>query len=79
MLGSRSGRGYAMVQPVNLEQQIVDALADSDQLSKKDFNKIIEVDGGLMASALRSLIRAGRVHSGSDGSTRVYRLIRPGS
>ena len=41
--------------------------------------EIIEVDSGLMASALRSLIRAGRVPSGSDGSTRVYRLIRTGS
>ena len=68
-----------MVQPAELEQQIVDALAETDQLSKKDFNKMMEVDSGLMASALRSLIRAGRVHSGSDGSTRVYRLIRPGS
>lgn len=68
-----------MLQPAELEQQILDALAEADQLSKKDFNKIIDIDGGLMASALRSLIRAGRVHSGSDGSTRVYRLIRPGS
>lgn len=68
-----------MVQPAELEQLIVDALAESDQLSKKDFNKIMDVDGGLMASALRSLVRAGRVHSGSDGSTRVYRLIQPGT
>lgn len=68
-----------MVETAELEQQIVDALAENDQLSKKDFNKMWDIDGGLMASALRSLIRAGRVHSGSDGSTRVYRLIRPGS
>ncbi|MBT5775634.1 MAG: hypothetical protein HOH95_14800 [Dehalococcoidia bacterium] len=68
-----------MVQPAELEQQIIDALGDADQLSKKDFNKIMDVDGGLMASALRSLVRAGRVHSGSDGSTRVYRLIQPGT
>ncbi len=68
-----------MVQSAELEQQILDALGEADQLSKKDFNKIIPTDGGLMASALRSLIRAGRVHSGSDGSTRVYRLIKPGS
>ena len=68
-----------MVQAAELEQQILDALAEADQLSKKDFNKIIPIDGGLMASALRSLILAGRVHSGSDGSTRVYRLIKPGS
>ena len=79
MLGSRSEGEYAMVLPAELEQQIVDALEKSDQLSKKDFDKIMEVDGGLMASALRSLVRSGRVHSGSDGSTRVYRLIRPGS
>ena len=79
MLGSTSEGEYAMVLPAELEQQIVDALAKSDQLSKKDFDKIMEVDGGLMASALRSLVRSGRVHSGSDGSTRVYRLIRPGS
>jgi hypothetical protein len=79
MLGSTSEGEYAMVQPAELEQQIVDALAKSDQLSKKDFDKIMDVDRGLMASALRSLVRAGRVHSGSDGSTRVYRLIRPGS
>lgn len=68
-----------MVQAAELEQQILDALAEADQLSKKDFNKIIPIDGGLMASALRSLIRTGQVHSGSDGSTRVYRLIKPGS
>jgi hypothetical protein len=68
-----------MVQPAELEQLIVAALAESDQLSKKDFNKIMSVDSGLMASALRSLVRTGRVHSGSDGSTRVYRLIRPGT
>ena len=68
-----------MVQPAELEQQIIDALGDADQLSKKDFNKIMDVDGGLMASALRSLVRAGRVHSGSEGSTRVYRLIHPGT
>ena len=79
MLGGVDERGDAMVQPAELEQLIVDALAENDQLSKKDFNKLMEVDGGLMASALRSLIRTGRVHSGSDGSTRVYRLIRPGS
>ncbi len=68
-----------MVQAAELEQRIIDALAESDQLSKKDFNKMMEVDGGHLASALRSLVRSGRVHSGSDGSTRVYRLIRPGS
>lgn len=79
MLSMWNERGYAMVQPAEVEQQIIDALGDADQLSKKDFNKIMDVDSGIMASALRALILAGRVHSGSDGSTRVYRLIKPGS
>jgi len=68
-----------MAQQAELEQLIVDALGENEQLSKKDFNKMVEVDGGHLASALRKLIREGRVHSGSDGSTRVYRLIRPGT
>jgi hypothetical protein len=68
-----------MMQSAELEQFLVDALAETDQLSKKDFSKLMDIDSGLMASALRSLVRSGRVHSGSDGSTRVYRLIRPGT
>lgn len=66
-----------MVQPAELEQLIIDSLGENEQLSKKDFNKMVDVDGGILASALRKLIREGRIHSGSDGSTRVYRLIRP--
>ncbi len=66
-----------MMQAAELERQIVDALEGAEQLSKKDFSKLIDVDSGHLASALRTLIQGGRIHSGSDGSTRVYRLIRP--
>ena len=59
-----------------LERVILDSLAENEQMSKKDFNKIVDTDSAYMASTLRKLIREGRIVSGSDGSTRVYRLIR---
>jgi hypothetical protein len=59
-----------------LERVILDSLAENDQMSKKDFNKLIDIDSAYMASTLRKLIRERRIVSGSDGSTRVYRLIR---
>jgi hypothetical protein len=65
-----------MIAAAELEKVIVDALAESEQLSKKDFNKLVDVDSAHLSSALRRLIREGRIVSGSDGSTRVYRLIR---
>ena len=65
-----------MIAAAELEKVIVDALAESEQLSKKDFNKLVDVDSAHLSSALRRLIRESRIVSGSDGSTRVYRLIR---
>jgi len=59
-----------------LERFILDSLQENDQMSKKDFNKLIDTDSAYMASTLRKLIRDGHIVSGSDGSTRVYRLIR---
>ena len=56
------------------EEIIENALGENEQLSKKDINKMIETDGGHLATALRSLIQKNRIISGSDGSTRVYRL-----
>jgi hypothetical protein len=65
-----------MIAAAELEKVILDALAESEQLSKKDFNKLVDVDSAHLSSALRRLIRESRIVSGSDGSTRVYRLIR---
>ena len=65
-----------VVETAELERVILDSLSENEQMSKKDFNKIVETDSAYMASALRKLIREGRIVSGSDGSTRVYRLIR---
>ena len=59
---------------IELEEIIENALGENEQLSKKDINKMIETDGGHLATALRSLIQKNRIVSGSDGSTRVYRL-----
>jgi hypothetical protein len=59
---------------IELEKIIENALGENQQLSKKDINKMIETDGGHLATALRSLIKQNRIISGSDGSTRVYRL-----
>ncbi len=67
-----------MADTAELERVIIESLGESDQLSKKDLNKLIEIDSAHMASVLRRLIREGRIISGSDGSTRVYRLVRPG-
>ena len=68
-----------MADTAELERVIIDSLGESEQMSKKDFNKLIEIDSAHMASVLRQLIREGRIVSGSDGSTRVYRLVRPGT
>ncbi len=68
-----------MADTTELERTIIESLGESEQLSKKDFNKLIEIDSAHMATVLRQLIRDGRIVSGSDGSTRVYRLVRPGS
>jgi hypothetical protein len=65
-----------MADVAELEQVIIDSLGENDQMSKKDFNKLIDIDSGHMATVLRQLVREGRIVSGSDGSTRVYRLIR---
>ncbi len=65
-----------MADVAELERLIIDSLGETDQMSKKDFNKLIEIDSGHMASVLRRLVREGRITSGSDGSTRVYRLVR---
>jgi hypothetical protein len=59
---------------IELEEIIENALGENEQLSKKDINKMIDTDGGHLATALRSLIQKNRIISGSDGSTRVYRL-----
>ena len=59
----------------DLEQRILDALADGEQKTKPDLVKIVgDVDGAHLATALRALKRRGRVIVGSDGSKRVYRL-----
>jgi hypothetical protein len=68
-----------MADIAELERTIIDSLGESEQMSKKDLNKVIDTDSGHMATALRKLIRDGRISSGSDGSTRVFRLVRPGS
>ena len=68
-----------MADVAELERVIIDSLGESEQLSKKDFNKLIEIDSAHMATVLRRLVREGRIVSGSDGSTRVYRLVKPGS
>jgi hypothetical protein len=65
-----------MADTMELEHVILSSLGENDQMSKKDFNKLIEIDSAYMASTLRKLIREGRIVSGSDGSTRVYRLVR---
>ncbi|MYA20095.1 MAG: hypothetical protein F4Z25_07510 [Chloroflexi bacterium] len=58
-----------------LEQQILDALAEGEDLSKADFAKRIpDVEAAHLATALRSLKRARNVVVSSDGSKRVYRL-----
>jgi predicted HTH transcriptional regulator len=66
----------SMADVAELEQVILSSLGENEQMSKKDFNKIVEIDSAYMASTLRKLIREGRIVSGSDGSTRVYRLVR---
>lgn len=68
-----------MADAAELERLIIDSLSEHEQMSKKDFNKLIEIDSAHMATVLRRLVRDGRIVSGSDGSTRVYRLIAPGS
>lgn len=68
-----------MADVAELERVIIESLDENEQMSKKDFNKLIEIDSAHMATVLRQLVRDGRIISGSDGSTRVYRLIRPGS
>lgn len=65
-----------MADVAELERVIIDSLGENDQMSKKDFNKLIDIDSGHMATVLRQLVREGRIVSGSDGSTRVYRLVR---
>ncbi|MDA0353564.1 MAG: hypothetical protein DWG79_01450 [Chloroflexi bacterium] len=65
-----------MADTMELERVIISSLGENDQMSKKDFNKLIEIDSAYMASTLRKLIREGKIVSGSDGSTRVYRLVR---
>lgn len=68
-----------MADAAELERVIIDSLSEHEQMSKKDFNKLIEIDSAHMATVLRRLVRDRRIVSGSDGSTRVYRLIAPGS
>tara|TARA_Y100000588_G_scaffold352116_1_gene404454 strand:+ start:3511 stop:3717 length:207 start_codon:yes stop_codon:yes gene_type:complete len=68
-----------MADATELERVIIDSLGEQEQMSKKDFNKLIEIDSAHMATVLRRLVRDGRIVSGSDGSTRVYRLIKPDS
>ena len=68
-----------MADAAELERLIIDSLSEQEQMSKKDFNKLIEIDSAHMATVLRRLVRDGRIVSGSDGSTRVYRLIKPDS
>ena len=65
-----------MADVAELERVIIDSLGENEQMSKKDFNKLIDIDSGHMATVLRQLVREGRISSGSDGSTRVYRLVR---
>lgn len=65
-----------MADVAELERTILASLGENDQMSKKDFNKLIDIDSGHMATVLRQLVRDGRIISGSDGSTRVYRLVR---
>ena len=58
-----------------LQQQILDALADGEDRSKPDLAKAIpDVEGAHLATALRVLKRERRVLVSSDGSKRVYRL-----
>ena len=58
-----------------LEQQILDALADGEDLSKADLAKRIpEVEAAHLATALRTLKRGRGIVVSSDGSKRVYRL-----
>ena len=58
-----------------LEQQILEALAEGGELSKADFAKRIpDVEAAHLASALRTLKRARNIVVSSDGSKRVYRL-----
>ena len=68
-----------MADATELERVIIDSLGEQEQMSKKDFNKLIEIDSAHMATVLRRLVRDGRIVSGSAGSTRVYRLIKPDS
>jgi predicted HTH transcriptional regulator len=68
-----------MADVAELERVIIESLGENEQMSKKDFTKLIEIDSAHMATVLRQLVHDGRIISGSDGSTRVYRLIRPGS
>ena len=65
-----------MADTIELERVIIESLGENDQMSKKDLNKLIDIDSGHMATVLRQLIRKGRIVSGSDGSTRVFRLVR---
>ncbi len=58
-----------------LQEQIMEALADGEQKTKPQLAKQIpDLSGAHLASALRVLKREGRVIVGSDGSKRVYRL-----
>ena len=58
-----------------LQQQILEALRDGEQKTKPQLAKAIpDVEGAHLASALRVLKRERRIHVGSDGSKRVYRL-----
>ena len=60
---------------VELQEQIMEALADGEQKTKPQLAKQIpDLSGAHLASALRVLKREGRVIVGSDGSKRVYRL-----
>ena len=58
-----------------LEQQILKALGEGEDLSKADFAKRIpDVEAAHLATALRTLKRARSIAVSSDGSKRVYRL-----
>jgi len=59
----------------DLQQPILDALADGEEKGKPDLAKVIpDVAGAHLASALRALKRERRIIVSSDGSKRVYRL-----
>ena len=58
-----------------LEQQILDALAEGEEQSKADLAKRIpDIEAAHLATALRTLKRGRSIVVSSDGSKRVYRL-----